>query len=150
MSSVSPSRTMAHPAAVIWEALADFGAISTWAPNADHSSLLQTTEPLGVGCTRRVQVGRLTLLERVVTWDEPNTLAYAIEGMPAVVRSVRNEWRLEPVDPTKTEVTLRSDIDCGPRPPQRLIARIVGLRLASASASMLTGLAQFLGERPHG
>ncbi len=141
---------MAASPAQIWQVLADFGAISTWAPNADHSCLLRTSEHGGgVGSTRRIQTGRMTLLERVVTWDESKTLAYDIEGLPPVVRSVRNEWRLEPAGAAKTVVTLTSSIDCGPRPPQKLIAKIVGRRLAKASATMLDGLNNLLEERSH-
>jgi len=149
MNVVSRTRTMAASPEQIWEVLADFGAISTWAPTADHSCLLGADDGGAVGTTRRIQTGRMTLVERVVTWDEPETLAYDIEGLPSVVRLARNEWRLEPAG-AATVVTLTSMSDCGPRPPQKLIARIVGFRLARASTSMLAGLNDFLEERSHG
>ena len=56
-------------------------------------------EPMGM--TRRIQSGRTTLVERVVTWDPAGTLAYEIEGLPKVIRPVRNEWHLDP-DGTST------------------------------------------------
>ena len=97
MADVSDEITINSPPDVVWAALADFGAISTWAPNVDHSCLT-TEQDQGVGSVRRVQVGRNALLERVVEWDEGQTLAYEIEGLPPVVRSVTNRWHLTPVD----------------------------------------------------
>ncbi len=129
---------------VVWAALADFGGISRWAPNVDHSCL--TTEQRdGIGAVRRVQVGRNALLERVVEWDPGHQLSYAIEGMPAVVRSVTNTWRLEGSGGS-TRVTLSSRVDVGPRPPQQVIARVVGRVLAKASREMLAGLKHHLEE----
>lgn len=144
--TVTRARTMACAPEHVWAALADFGAISAWAPAVDHSCLLRATgDGDGVGSVRRIQMGRTTLLERVVTWDEPETLAYEIEGLPPVVRSARNQWRLQPAG-GGTVVTLTSSVDCGPRPPQRLVARIVARRMASESASMLAGLSHLLEE----
>jgi hypothetical protein len=63
-----------------------------------------------------------------------------------VVKSATNEWRLA-VDPAGsgfTIVTLTTHVDCGPRPPQQLIARLVARGLARASDVMLAGLANHL------
>jgi hypothetical protein len=151
MSAVCRTATIAAPPEAIWAVLADFGAISTWAPKVDHSSLLRSTDGgSGIGTTRRIQTGRMTLLERVVAWDEPTTLAYDLDGLPSVVHSARNEWRLEPAGAGTTAVTLTSFIDCGSRPPQKLVARIVGWRMAKASDSMLAGLTDLLEERSRG
>ena len=128
----------------VWAALADFGAIGRWAPNVAHSSLA-TARSEGVGMTRRVQVGRNALLERVVEWEPGQRFAYRIEGLPPVIRSVTNTWYLESAG-SATTVTLMTTVDAGPRPPQQLIARAVGLGLAKASRQMLTGLKTHLEE----
>ena len=140
MTAIERTITIAATPDAIWAVLADFGAISRWAPNVDHSWALD--EP-GDGATRRIQAGRLTVIEHVITWQPPSTLAYTIDGLPPVVRRVVNEWTLSPTD-SGTVVTLRTTVDAGPRPPQRLIARIVGKRLAVASDQMLAGLAGHL------
>ena len=132
-----------RPASAVWAQLADFGAIGTWAPRVDHSCVLHAPGT-GEGAVRRVQVGRNTLLERVTSWDEGHALAYDLEGLPPVVRTARNAWRLEAVDAATTEVTLTSRVDCGPRPPQQLVARLVARRLAKESESMLAGLTRSL------
>ena len=146
MTSIERSATIAATPEAVWAVLADFGGISRWAPNVDHSWALD--EP-GEGATRRIQAGRLTVLERVLVWQPPTTLSYAIEGLPPVVRRVVNEWKLAPstggsTRQPSTRVTLTTTVDAGPRPPRRLIARIVGKRLAAASDQMLTGLAAHL------
>jgi len=126
----------------VWAVLTDFGAISEWAPNVDHSCLLgEQTE--GPGAVRRIQTGRSTLRETVHTWEPGSELSYSISGLPAVVRSVTNTWRFEPAG-TRTNATLTSDVDAGPRPPQQLVAKIVGRVLAKASDQMLGGLAVYL------
>jgi len=128
----------AQPDAV-WAVLAEFGHISRWAPNVDHSCLTTPTAT-GVDAVRRVQVGRNALLERVVEWELGHRLSYAIDGLPPVVTSVTNTWRLEPVG-VSTRVTLRSTVrPKGPRPPQQVAARVLGRVLSKASKQMLAGL----------
>ena len=150
MIDVMRSRTIAADLTRVWDTLADYGAISAWAPNVDHSCLLADVVDRGhdlSGVTRRIQTGRTVLLERIVDWSPPAKVAYRIEGLPPVLRSVVNEWHLvpDPTDPARrTSVTLTSHVDAGPRPPQQVIARLVGRRLAAASDEMLDGLAAHL------
>lgn len=129
----------------VWAALADFGSISRWAPNVDHSCLMSDQRE-GVGTIRRIQAGRTTVVERVVDWEAPTSLAYRIDGLPPIVRSVVNRWTIEPADGA-AEVSLATEIDAGPRPPQRLAARAIGRRLAGASDQMLAGLDRHLAGR---
>ncbi len=136
---------ISRPAAEVWAVLADFGAIARWADNVDHSSLT-TEQATGVGAARRVQVGRNALLEEVIVWDEAEVLAYELRGLPPVVRSAVNEWRLEG-DGSSTRVTLTTTIDTGPRPPQKVAARVVGRMLGRASRELLDGLRTEM-ERP--
>lgn len=138
MTVIARSCQIPVGAGAVWAVLADFGAISRWAPRVDHSCLLRHAPP-GVGLCRRVQTGRTTVLETIDTWDDHTCLGYRIEGLPPVVRSVRNEWLLTPT-PEGTTVTLTTTVEAGPRPPQQLVARLVARRLAKESGSMLAGL----------
>lgn len=132
----------------VWDVLADFDLLARWAPNADHTCWLDEASPGGemVGRARRVQAGRVVLVETITVWEPPSRLAYDLGGLPRVVRSAVNEWRLrvEPSMPEQTVVTLATHVDCGPKPPQRLVARLVARRLAAASDVMLEGLAAHL------
>ncbi len=148
VSTVRKLRIDASPERV-WAVLADFDAISSWAPNVDHSCLLSETTS-GVGTTRRIQTGRITVVETVTTWEPTEALGYTIAGLPPVIRSVTNTWRLRP-DGRATTVTLTTDVDAGSRPPQQFVARAVGRKLAQTSDQMLAGLAIHLdqeGPRP--
>lgn len=147
MINVERSGMIAATPDEVWAVLADFRAISTWAPNVDHSCLL-TEQETGVGTARRIQTGRTTLVETVVTWtaptaDSPGALSYSLAGLPKVVRSVTNTWSLTP-NAAGTAVTLTSTVDAGSRPPQKVVAKIVGRKLAAASDEMIAGLASHI------
>jgi uncharacterized protein YndB with AHSA1/START domain len=133
-----------RPPDVVWAALVDFGSIGRWAPNVDHSCLT-TDRAEGVGTVRRVQVGRNALLERVVEWEPRQRLGYTIEGLPTVIRSATNTWTLLGSG-SATNVTLRSCVEVGSRPTQKLAARAFGRVLARASQQMLAGLQAYLEE----
>ncbi len=145
MVTVERTAVVAASPGDVWVVLADFGAISRWAANVDHSCLL-SGQTEGIGTTRRIQTDRSTVVETVVAWEPGSTLAYRITGLPPVIRSVTNRWRLAG-DGDQTTVSLTAEIDAGPRPPQQLIAKAVGKRLASASEQMLDGLTRQVGTR---
>jgi uncharacterized protein YndB with AHSA1/START domain len=144
VADVAEHLSIERPPDAVWAALADFGGISRWAPNVDHSCLT-TEQAQGVDTVRRVQVGRSALLERVVAWEPNRRLAYAIEGLPSSVRSVTNTWTLEGSG-SSTSVTLTSCVEAGQRAPLKLAARVVARVLAKASQQMLAGLQAHLEE----
>jgi hypothetical protein len=148
----------------VWAVLADFANISAWAPNVDHSSYLvggiganvhggdqagaDQVEADRVGEVRRVQAGRNTFVERVTVWESNHLLTYVIEGLPPVLKLVRNRWELHDNGPQSCLVSLTTTIDAGPRPPQKAIANIVARRLAKQSDRMLSGLETYLRQIP--
>lgn len=142
VAQISRSRTVAAPSDAVWEVLADFGALSSWADNVDHSCLLQHGESgADVGTTRRVQVGRNTLVERITELRAPSELAYDIEGLPRRLRGVTNRWTVTPAGPGSAAVTLTSTVDIGTNPVARLAERVMCRLLAKQSDVMLAGLA---------
>jgi hypothetical protein len=143
VAHISRVRTLATDPQIIWDVLADFGALGTWADNVDHSCLLRATaEP--VGRTRRVQVGRTVLTECIIEFDPPGTLAYAIGGLPSFTGRVQNRWDLHQMSERSTEVCLTTSVDIGSRLPQRLAERVVCRILAKSSTDLLTSLATYL------
>lgn len=141
-ATVHRTARIGAPADAVWAVLARFGDLARWATDVDHSCLLHDGD-LAVGLVRRVQVGRATLLETVDVVEAGRRLGYRIDGLPRVLRGVRNDWELAPAGDA-THVTLRSTVDAGARPPQELVARLAARRLAKASDSMLAGLARHL------
>ncbi len=146
MTDATRERHIARPVDEVWAALADFGSIARWAPDVDHSCLL-TEQHAGVGPARRVQVGRITLVERITAWEPepPCTLAYEIEGLPAALGRVSNRWSLEPAG-DGTRATLTSRVE-GSSQPLRVLARVAAARLAKVSESMLAGLDRYVTTR---
>jgi hypothetical protein len=142
VSEVHRSRTIAADPRAAWDVLADFGAISSWAENIDHSCILnQGSEP--VGTTRRVQIGRNALVEQITEYDETRTLAYDVEGLPKRLRRLNNRWSLRPAG-DGTVVTLTSTVDIGSGPVHRIAERAVCRVQARQSDIMLAGLAHRL------
>jgi len=129
---VEQTRVAASPERV-WAALADFGHISRWADNVDHSTLL-TDRRDGVGAVRRVQLGRNALLETIVEWEPGSGLAYSVEGLPPVVRGVVNAWSLEDAGGA-TVVRLTARIDANP-----LVGLVVGRVMGRELRRLVTGL----------
>lgn len=144
MTQIDRTRTIAAAPQEVWEVLANFGAISTWVDRIDHSSILvEGADGDPIGTTRRVQIGRNTLVERIVDFDPPHTLAYAIEGLPKALRSVNNRWTLRPQGES-TAVTLTTTIEIGSGRIQQLAERVVCRVIARQSDDMLAGLANRL------
>lgn len=141
VAQISRSRSIAVPAQRVWDVLADFGALSSWAGNVDHSCLLDHgPDGAAVGTSRRVQVGRDTLVERITEIQPPDALAYDIEGLPRRVRRVANRWQLTPNDDS-TAVTLTTTVEIGANPLAGVAERALCRFMAKQSDAMLAGLA---------
>lgn len=143
MATVSRTRTIAAAPRAVWDVLADFGSISSWAGNVDHSCLLEHAPgDSPVGTSRRVQVGRTTLVERIIAAVAPESLSYDIEGLPRRLGRVANRWDLRPAGDGRTDVTLTSSVRIGSNPVAWLAERAVCAAMARQSESMLAGLAR--------
>jgi polyketide cyclase/dehydrase/lipid transport protein len=145
VADIQRTRIIAARVQEIWDVLADFGAISSWADNVDHSCILYSgAGGAPVGTTRRVQVKRDTLVERITEFDPPHALAYDIEGLPRLLHKVANRWTLAAGAGDSAVVTLTSTVEIGPRPTQELAERVVCRVAVRQSDSMLAGLAKRL------
>ena len=141
MAEIARSRTIAAEPKEVWDVLADFGSISSWADNVDHSCVLNHgSEP--VGTTRRVQIGRNALVERITEFDPTWALAYDVEGLPKRLHRFNNRWTLRRVQEGNTVVTLTSTVEIGSGPLQRLAERAVCRVQVRRSDVMLAGLAK--------
>jgi uncharacterized protein YndB with AHSA1/START domain len=138
--TVSRSQRIHAPAAAVWATLAGFDAISGWAPNVDHSSAASEQRE-GVGAVRRVQVGRIALLETVTAWQPETTLAYTVSGLPPAAGVVTTTWQLEAHN-AATTVTVTTVIEPVSGPPGRIVGKVLGRRMAGAASQMLQGLSR--------
>jgi hypothetical protein len=140
VADIDRSRTVAAEPKEVWEVLADFGSISSWADNIDLSCILNHgSEPIGT--TRRVQIGRNALVERIIEFDPTWALAYDVEGLPKRLQRFTNRWTLRAAQGGKTVVTLTSTVEIGSGPVQKLAERALCRVQVRQSDVMLDGLA---------
>ena len=143
MATKSRTRTVAAAPQAVWDVLADFGSLSTWARNVDHSCLLQHgADGVALGTSRRVQIGRHTLVERVTDCAPSTTLGYDIEGLTRRLRRVANRWTLEPTAEGFTAVTVTTTVEIGANPVARVAERALCRLMTKQSDVMLAGLSQ--------
>jgi len=140
--TVKTERTLAIPADpdAIWAVLADFTTISRWAPKVEHSAPASGAHG-GIGAVRRVQVGRLALLETVTEWEPSRRLSYLVAGLPPAAGAVTTTWQISPQNGAAV-ASVTSVIEPGPGPAGRIASRVVLRALAKAAEAMLGGLAQ--------
>jgi hypothetical protein len=136
------SRTITAPPQAIWDVLADFGSLSSWVDDVDHSCILNHgPDGAAAGTTRRIQVGRSVLVERITEFHPVVALAYDVEGLPRRLRTVVNRWTLRATG-ASTEVTVTSRVEIGAGPVAGAAEWVVCRSMAKLSESMLTGLAR--------
>ena len=93
----------------VWEIVSDFGNVSKWAPIVTQSATIGSFTQ-GVGAERScevVQMGSIT--EKVLEWDEGNSMRYEIKGLPSV-NSFINKFSLKG-EADQTVVTLEGEVD---------------------------------------
>jgi hypothetical protein len=143
VADIDRSWTIAADPQSVWDVLADFGSVSSWADNIDHSCILNhSDEP--VGSTRRVQIGRNTLVETITEFDPTWALGYDVDGLPKRLRRFHNRWTLRRVQEGNTLVTLTSTVEIGSGPMRKLAERAVCRVQVRQSEIMLAGLAKRL------
>lgn len=143
MARIDRTRTVKAAPQKVWDVLADFGALSTWVDRVDHSCILTHGADGHIGTARRVQMGRQTLVERIVDWDPPHTLAYDIDGLPKMLRRVNNRWTLRPSGASSV-VTLTSTVEIGSGRIRALGERVMCRLMTRESDGLLAGLANRL------
>ncbi len=136
---ISNRRCIAAPPAAVWAVLADFDHLADWAAGVSHSSRL-TAAPPGVGATRRVQAGAVTLVETITQWEPERVLAYELGGLPPLIGLASNRWVLTDSAPG-TDVELTVAIEPRPKLSSISLARVVAHRVSAANKALLTSLA---------
>lgn len=146
MAAITRSRTVPAEQQAVWDVLADFGGLSSWMDRVDHSSVLIHGAESPLGTSRRVQMGRNTLVETITDYLEPTTLAYDIHGMPRRLGDLNNRWTLQSAA-ADTVVSITSTIHSGSGPAARATGLIVSRIMAKMSDELLTSLARRMESR---
>ena len=127
----------------VWDILADFGAVSNWAPNVSESHT--TTEAIrGVGAVRVCDHEKMGHLEeRIVAWDEGSSLSYDVtKGLPFPMKSLNNVWSVSDAGDGAV-VTLTMDFRMGLGPLGALPALIARPLMRKEMGVNLAGLKQY-------
>lgn len=135
-------RTVAAPAARIWDAITDTPGWTTWYPTMTSAAV--TSDPgHGVGSTRSVKVGRLEADERFIVWEPERRWAFTIvkTNVPLAKRFAE---QLELI-PDGDVTTVRYTGAFEPHLIVRLFTRIVEGQIRTAWTAGLDGLADHLG-----
>ena len=131
-----------------WEILADWGAVSNWAPTITESHTT-TDAKRGVGAIRRcdhTQMGNIE--EEVVAWEEGTSLSYdVIKGLTMPMKSLNNIWSVsgEGADSLVT-LTMNFEMKFGPLGAlmaalavRRAMLKEMGINLAGLKQYVETG-----------
>lgn len=95
----------------VWRTLAKLDDVSTWSRDVTKAHYSSSQER-GVGAARVCEVSGLgTLIEQVVHWQEGETLAYEISGMPSIVTSAECSWHVERKNHYQTTLTVTMIIE---------------------------------------
>ena len=109
MSELTRSVVIDAPKDKVWEVLADFGAVSKWAPTITDSATVGDANQ-GVGAVRTCEHEKMgTLQETIVSWTEGEAYSYDVTaGLPFPMKTLRNHWSVREQG-ASTEVTLHQE-----------------------------------------
>jgi ligand-binding SRPBCC domain-containing protein len=80
------------PSHLVWEALADFGGVSDWAPYMKHSHLIGDIES-GVGTRRGMRHAWGFRFEEAITeWNEGDGYSFDVFRAPFPMKNVHESW----------------------------------------------------------
>jgi hypothetical protein len=104
MLTIDSNTEIDAPIDLVWKKLAKLDDVQHWVTSV-KSARYATEQTEGVGAERVCDVDGLgTLQETITDWRDGETLTYAVEGMPRIVKHVENQWRLEAITPERTRV----------------------------------------------
>ncbi len=136
---IANNRSITAAPSAAWAVLADFDHLADWAAGVTHSSPMTATPP-GIGATRRVQAGAVTLVETITRWEPERVLAYELGGLPPFIGSASNRWVLTETA-SGTDVSLTVAIEPRPKLASKALARVVARRISAANKALLASLA---------
>lgn len=139
------SRVVPAPPERVFAVLEDLDSWAKWF--VDFKRAEKTSAgPLGVGATRRVWVGPLSLEERFVAWEPGRRFSFTMLDMNLpLLASMLEDWQLTPVEGgTKVDYRVRFDVAALLKPFSRLLLRKFGPMFEKA----LPNLEDYLAKNP--
>lgn len=111
MLQINTSIEIDAPANDVWRKLAKLDDVQHWVESVEKS-YYSSEQTEGVGAERTCEVrGFGTLQEKIVQWEDGQSLTYAVEGMPSIVRGAQSAWQVQAITPLKTRVSIQSSVE---------------------------------------
>ncbi len=97
------------PKSKVWEIVSDFGNVSRWGPLVTQSATMSPNNQ-GIGAERSCEVLQLgNITEKVIDWDEGNSIMIEVKGIPAVYSLVNKSTLSGEGD--QTVLTSETEVD---------------------------------------
>jgi carbon monoxide dehydrogenase subunit G len=111
MLQINATTEIDAPANEVWRKIAKLDEVQHYVESVTKS-YYSSEQTEGVGAERTCEVqGFGTLQEKIVQWDEGESLTYTVDGMPRVIRSAQSHWAVEAITPFKTRISVQSTIE---------------------------------------
>lgn len=140
MSQIRIEEEIAAPAERVWELLGAFGGLEKWAPGVTSC----VVEGDGVGATRRVAAGGMTIVERLESRDPAaRRFSYSIAEGPIPVEKYLATVSVSSAGPQRSRVLWTASFDAGKLPADA--AKGLAQGIEGSYRGMLQGLRTALG-----
>lgn len=107
---LSARKIVQAPARNVWEVVADFPAVETWAPQVTKSYALGAKER-GVGAERHCDIKGFGGIDEAITeWTEGRSLAYRVTPLGPLGVSY-SRWTVNEINDTSSEVLVELSYD---------------------------------------
>ena len=135
----SLTKRMPVSAAMLFRVLEDAEAWPQW---LDAIQEVTWTAPLGVGATREVKMGSMTLEEHFFEWEDGRLMGLRFERSPLpVIEAFAERWQIEPVSDTECELTWTYGLQA--RGPLKAAHGLIAKGFTGAGEKWLDQLAEY-------
>ena len=108
MAKIAVNEDYAATAADVWKKRADFGGLAGWMPGVEKCEV----EGEGLGATRRVALGPMTIVERLEAFDDAGrSLSYSIVEGPMPAQNYLATIRVEETGANRCHVDWSASFD---------------------------------------
>ena len=102
--------TINAPLSAVWEVLADFDNVYTWAPSVEHSHALNDkSQQVGAGRVCSIK-GFGKLNEQITQWNENKGIEFTVSDL-GPLKNTLCHFRINPLTATTTELNMTFEYD---------------------------------------
>ena len=130
----------------VFAVLADIDSWSKWFDDLRSARWTGASQP-GVGATREVALGAITVNETFLAWDVGQRFAFRIDTATLpLIRALVEDWRIEPLPAGRSHLVWRAAYD--PTWLTRLLHPLVRAIFSRQFRRSVAGLQRYIKEQP--